>query len=298
MPVENSAVYPLVSVIIRSMDRPTLAEAIDSVAAQTYPNIEVVIVNAKGRNHSALNTECGNHPIRIAGNQESMNRCQAANIGLHAARGDYLIFLDDDDWFLPHHIEKLQQTLSAHEAAIAAYAGIQCVNEIGEEVRRYAEQFDPIQLRIENFIPIHAVLFKRQALDNGAHFDVALDLCEDWDFWLQLAELGDFQFVPEIGAVYRFQKGEGSGIRDNKVHTRQVMIAIYRKWIPRWSDGTLGSVLEYARYHKIAIAKEHALLQLQQTIAERDHQIAALRNSTSWRITQPMRAISAFFKNL
>ena len=135
-------------------------------------------------------------------------------------------------------------------------------------------------------------------VDSFGGFDETLPLSEDWDFWLQLAELGDFQCVPEIGAVYRFQKGEGSGIRDNKVRTRQVMIAIYRKWIPRWNDDTLGSVLEYARYHKIAIAKEYALLQLLQTIAERDHQIAALRNSTSWRITQPMRAISAFFKNL
>lgn len=298
MPAENGVVYPLVSVIIRSMDRPTLSTALNSVAAQTYPNIEIIIVNAIGKNHSVLNTESGNHPIRITGNQESMNRCQAANIGLHAATGNYLIFLDDDDWFLPHHIEKLQQILSCNEAAIAAYAGIQCINEDGEEIYRYTEEFDPIQLRIENFIPIHAALFKRQALFNGAHFDASLDLCEDWDFWLQLAEMGDFKFIPEIGAVYRIQRGAGSGIRDNKVRTRQVMNAIYRKWIPRWSDDTLWSVLEYARYHKVAIAKEHARLQLEQIAADRDHQIVALMNSTSWRITLPMRAISSFFKKI
>lgn len=298
MPVENGVVYPLVSVIIRSMDRPTLSKALDSIAAQTYPNIEIIIVNAFGKNHSALNTQCGNHSIRIVNNQESINRCQAANIGLHAASGDYLIFLDDDDWFLPHHLERLQQILSCNEAAIAAYAGIQCINEFGEEISRYAENFDPIQLRIENFIPIHAVLFKRKALNNGAHFDVALELCEDWDFWLQLAEMGNFKFVPEIGAVYRIQKGSGSGIRDNKVRTRQVMTAIYRKWISRWSDDTLWSVLEYARYHKTAIASEQARLKLEQILADRDHQIVALMNSTSWRITRPMRAISSLFKKI
>ncbi|MDE2387470.1 MAG: glycosyltransferase [Betaproteobacteria bacterium] len=295
---KNGMPQPLVSVIIRSMDRPTLGEALNSVAAQTYPNIEVVIVNAKGKSHRILDSQCGRFPVQMTGNHESMSRSQAANIGLHAAQGNYLIFLDDDDWFLPHHIENLQLALARYDSAIAAYAGIQCVDESGAEISRYAERFDPIQLRIENFIPIHAALFRRQALDNGAHFDAALDLCEDWDFWLQLLEQGEFKFVDEIGAIYRIQKGMGSGIRENRTRTRQVMIAIYKKWIARWNDDTLWAILEYARYKKTAGAKEQELLLLKQIIADRDQQISDLMNSTSWRITQPMRTISTLLKKI
>ncbi len=54
--------------------------------------------------------------------------------------------------------------------------------------------------------------------------------------------------------------------------------------------------LDIIEQMRLALPKE--LERARQTIAERDHQIAALRNSTSWRITQPMRAISAFFRNL
>lgn len=295
---KNGVSHPLVSVIIRSLDRPTLGEALNSVAVQSYPNIEIVVVNAKGKGHRILNSKCGRFPIRMTGNHESMNRSQAANIGLHAAHGSYLIFLDDDDWFLPHHIENLQWALARYDNAIAAYAGIQCVDESGKEISRYADDFDPIQLRIENFIPMHALLFRRRALDNGAHFDAALDLCEDWDFWLQLLEQGEFRFVDEIGAVYRIQKGMGSGIRENRTRTRQVMITIYKKWIARWNDDTLWAILEYARCKKTADAKEQELLLLKQVIADRDWQISDLMNSTSWRITQPMRTISTLLKKI
>ncbi len=297
MSAENDVTYPLVSVIIRSMDRPTLVEALNSVAAQTYPNIEVVIVNAKGGSHRILNAQCGQFPVRVTGHA-ALSRSQAANAGLHAAQGDYLIFLDDDDWFLPRHIEKLQQALESADTAIAAYSGVQCVNESGEEAGRYAEDFDPIQLRIENFIPIHAVLFRRQALNNGACFDTTLELCEDWDFWLQLIEQGSFRFVAETGAVYRFQKGAGSGIRENKTRTRQVMIAIYKKWMPRWSNDTLWAVLEYARYKKTAFAYEQEILSLKQVTADRDQQITALLNSTSWRLTQPLRTFITFLRKI
>lgn len=295
---KNGVSHPLVSVIIRSLDRPTLGEALNSVAVQSYPNIEIVVVNAKGKGHRILNSKCGRFPIRMTGNHESMNRSQAANIGLHAAHGSYLIFLDDDDWFLPHHIENLQWALARYDNAIAAYAGIQCVDESGKEISRYADDFDPIQLRIENFIPMHALLFRRRALDNGAHFDAALDLCEDWDFWLQLLEQGEFRFVDEIGAFYRIQKGMGSGIRENRTRTRQVMITIYKKWIARWNDDTLWAILEYARCKKTADAKEQELLLLKQVIADRDRQISDLMNSTSWRITQPMRTISTLLKKI
>ena len=294
----DSRDLPLVSVIIRSMDRSTLSDALDSVALQTYPNIEVVIVNAKGANHRETGEWCGCFPLRMAVNNEPLNRSRAANAGLEAARGDYLIFLDDDDWFMPHHIAKLQAALDQSDSVIAAYSAIRCVNESGEEISRYEEDFDPIQLRIENFIPIHAVLFRRSAFDNGARFDETLAVCEDWDFWLQLLEQGAFKFIPEVGAIYSIQQGKGSGVRENKMLTRQVMTAIYKKWMPRWSDETLWTVLEYARCKKIAYSKEQTIIRLNQVVADCNHQVSEILNSTSWRITQPMRTIRTFLKKL
>lgn len=294
----DSRDMPLVSVIIRSMDLPTLSDALDSIALQTYPNIEVVIVNAKGEGHREVDEWCGRFPTRMTGNHEPLSRSQAANTGLHSAKGDYLIFLDDDDWFMPHHITKLQAALDQSDSVIAVYSAIQCINESGEEISLYKEDFDPIQLRIENFIPIHAVLFRRSTFDNGARFDETLAVCEDWDFWLQLLEQGAFKFIPEVGAVYRIQQGKGSGVRENRMFTRQVMTAIYKKWIPRWSDETLWTVLEYARCKKIAQSKEQEAIRLNQVVADCNHQISEILNSTSWRITNPVRLISTFLKKL
>ncbi|MHC4230563.1 MAG: PIG-L family deacetylase, partial [Planctomycetota bacterium] len=73
---------PLVTVIIRSMDRETLSEALDSVALQTYPNIEVVVVNAKGEGHPEVGGWCGRFPLRLCGTGQALGRSRAANTGL------------------------------------------------------------------------------------------------------------------------------------------------------------------------------------------------------------------------
>ncbi len=131
---------PLVSIIIRSMDRPTLSDALDSVALQTYPNIEVVLVNAKGADHREVGEWCGHFPLHMISNDEQLQRSKAANRGLESAKGSYLIFLDDDDWFLPHHITQLAIELDRSESAIAAYSAIQCINQSGDEIRRFEEE--------------------------------------------------------------------------------------------------------------------------------------------------------------
>ncbi len=296
MSEKDDFALPLVSIIIRSMDRSTLTVALDSVACQTYKNIEVVVVNAKGSAHKDISEFCGHFPLRFIHSDLPLDRSKAANTGLKAAAGEYLIFLDDDDWFLPHHVVKLKAAFDNHQAIIAVYSAVQCVNESGEEISRYAEDFDPTQLRIENFIPIHAVLFRRRAFDDGARFDEALDVCEDWDFWLQLLEQGTFQFIPEVGACYSIRKGKGSGVRENGAHTRQVMTTIYKKWIPRWCDETLWAVLEYARHKHLLHARDIEIIKLNQIITERNQLIYDLLNSTSWRITKPVRMIRSLFK--
>lgn len=311
---------PLVSVIIRSMDRPTLSNALDSVALQTYPNIEVVLVNAKGHSHRELGDCCGRFPLRMVGQDGPLGRSQSANVGLDNTRGECLIFLDDDDWFEPHHITSLRAGFGDDETIAAVYAAVRCVNDRGEETRRFEEGFDWTQLRIDNYIPIHSVLFRRRVIDAGVRFDEALNVCEDWDFWLQVAEQGSFHFIPEVGATYRIDSQLGSGVWDNPESTRRTMMAIYRKWLPRWTDETLWSVLEYARYKRMLNQADRLLraagipgASFSDLIAngaklQTNYQAEAARNivlqqqidtiyaSKSWRFTAPLRLASAMLK--
>ena len=101
---------PLVSILIRSMDRPTLQRALDSVAAQDYPNVEVVVV-AAGGSHRDLAERCGAFPLRLVRSARPLARAEAANVALEAARGDWFNFLDDDDELLPIHVSHLRAAL-------------------------------------------------------------------------------------------------------------------------------------------------------------------------------------------
>lgn len=304
--------FPLVSVIIRSMDRDSLSDALDSVALQTYPNIEVVLVNAKGHIHHAVGEWCGRFPIRFVQSETNLDRSKAANTGLEAVQGEFIIFLDDDDRFLPHHISTLKDGFLQSESLVAVYSAVQCVNESGENIKLINEEFDATQLHINNFIPIHSILFRRSILQKECYFDEKLPVCEDWDFWLQMLQHGTFKFINDVGAVYRIQHGSGSGVWENTELTQRTMLSIYRKWLPHLNDKALWSIFEYARYKKmytefhiqtnaIIQQKDSQISTLNQLIAERDqmiternNQLTALYTSTSWRITKPFRKIKSF----
>ena len=111
---------PLVSVVVRSMDRPSLSAALDSIAAQDYPHIEIVLVNALGPTHRPLPHKVGELPLRSTPVEPGrLARATAANVGLDAARGTLLAFLDDDDVYLGGHISKLVAALQAQPDAVA-----------------------------------------------------------------------------------------------------------------------------------------------------------------------------------
>ena len=111
---------PLVSVIVRSMDRQHLQEALDSLASQNYANLEVLVVNATGTSHRALGAVCGQFPLRMVEPGVPLQRSQAANAGLDAALGDYLMFLDDDDWFGPDHVSNLVAAVTHSTTCLVA----------------------------------------------------------------------------------------------------------------------------------------------------------------------------------
>jgi LmbE family N-acetylglucosaminyl deacetylase/predicted HAD superfamily hydrolase len=268
---------PLVSVIIRSMDRPTLKTALDSLALQTYPNIEIVLVNAKGSAHQSIASWEGNFPLRLIGTGRPLRRSLAANMGMTEAQGEYLIFLDDDDWFDANHIHKLVAALRRQPQFKVAYTGVRCVDEALNPISSTFDlPFDAIRLRAGNLMPIHAVLFAKSLLALGCRMDESLDIYEDWDFWIQLSQHGDFLHVDGLSAIYRITQQTGFGINADPDVVRDATTVIYTKWISQLSAPQLIGLMQIVWHQPI---KDGQISALSQSTAERDSTILSLRQS-------------------
>jgi O-antigen biosynthesis protein len=225
--------FPLISVVVRTMNRPQLPEALESIAAQTYPNLEVIVVDARGEKPLQLGEACGRFPLRLISKERPLNRPEAANAGLNAIRGSYFCFLDEDDLMEPEHIGTLFQALKKSNAT-TAYGIIKKVDMASGNETMYDSDFDADQLLKENYIPNMACLYRADLLRAGCRFDVDFEIYEDWDFLIQAYHLGDFLFVPKLVGTYRdFQSSPIHGDMSEVLKYRR---KIYLKWIPRISD--------------------------------------------------------------
>ncbi|MFP4088649.1 MAG: PIG-L family deacetylase [Desulfobacteraceae bacterium] len=251
---------PLVSVIVRTKDRPALlAHALRSVAEQSYANLEIVLVNDGGRDvRDVIEATAGDVPVIHIRHEQNRGRAAAANSGLRAARGTYLNFLDEDDVLLPHHVETLVSFIEARQGEVA-YSNVLNVYFSGVEGRsqdRLTEKlvfnldFDPDILLYQNYIPIMSVLFSRKALTEVNGFCEALDLFEDWDFWIRVSRHFVFHHLDQVTAEYRFYAvaSEEAAHRE-KYGYDEALAAVFdrvkpyvtgRSWVKFLNEGSMG----------------------------------------------------------
>src|SRR5205814_4211958 len=141
----------LASVVIRSMDPPTLARALDSVALQDYPAIEVVLVAACGASHRPV--DATRYPFRLTfvASDVPLPRPRAANLGLDASHGALITFLDHDDEFLPGHLSGLAAALCAKPECGVAYCRFE-VYEAGKPYMTIGHPFNRVALHEKSYI--------------------------------------------------------------------------------------------------------------------------------------------------
>ncbi len=269
----DSADLPLVSIIVRSNGRRELVETLDSVALQTYPRIEVCVICVDGEEIPGLGELCGRYPLRRIDRGEPLPRSRAANTGLEEAHGYYLMFLDDDGQLDPEHVSELARFMEERGHRIA-YSGVRCVYQDGADGQAvFNREFDPAGLLAGNYIPIHAVLFRRDFVDQGCRFDEGLDLYEDWDFWLQLSMLARFHHLDQITASCRSSPDSGCGVNALERQAEESALKVYRKWCVRWSDKQLSILMTYARQRAETWRLPETVAHLQGLVATRDAEL-------------------------
>jgi hypothetical protein len=223
---------PLVSVIVRSMARPSLADALDSIAAQQYENIEAVIVAASGREHPAPRSSVGMHTLRFIPAEYPLSRPRAANAGLDAAQGDWITFLDYDDVLLPGHVSGLVAAQRDAGNVQLTYTSARARFSDGTS-EPLGQPFALLQLYERNFIHLSMALFSRELLARGCRFDELLDVLQDWDFFIQCAQHTRFHYEPRETFEWRADAGSaGTGAGRNQDDARFAAFRdrIYEKW--------------------------------------------------------------------
>lgn len=190
---------------------PYLEEAVDSVIGQSYANVELVVIDDGSSDNSVkiLERLAQEHPGRIRLLfQANMGPYHARNFGLQHAQGEFIAFLDADDWWTLDCLEKLHSAL-INTNSVLAYCGWQNVGAIDRSNDPYVppdyEQGDKAEqfLRAAAPWPIHAALTRREAITSLGSFDTHWSTCMDYDLWLRIAVANHIVLVPEAMAFYR-----------------------------------------------------------------------------------------------
>lgn len=210
---------PLVSIVMRTYRGRLgwLRQAVASVLNQTYPNVELVVVedgSDEARDFVSEVAGSGRLASVVYEPVPKQGRCHAGNAGLARASGRLLTFLDDDDLFFADHLETLCGTLLGRPDLAAVYGlAFQVQTTVGaqdplvlEEQHPeviFRQRFSRAILWHHNYIPIQAVVFRRELYDALGGFDESLENLEDWNLWTRYSLGQDFMLVEKATSLYR-----------------------------------------------------------------------------------------------
>jgi glycosyltransferase involved in cell wall biosynthesis len=205
----------LVSVIITTHNRPKCAKrAVESVLNQTYKNVEIIIIDDIGNARDIVTEISGsiNGNIRYKQIPQTPYIAESRNIGIKDATGDYIAFLDDDDYWLPEKLETQVEIFQRNPDIGLVCGNVYAVDSEKETPQLlYFPQFTRIMkgrlfftMLTDCFCPISTLILRRSVLDVVGNFIVSdkLEHSEDVEFLCRCALITECYFDPRIHAVY------------------------------------------------------------------------------------------------
>lgn len=266
-PAAHDAGRPLVSVVLPTNRKsPFLREALETVAAQSYPRWELIVVDNGVGDDDWLAEQLAGLPRTRVVTAPPVTLALARNAGFAEARGELVVFHDDDDVWAQDRLEVQVAALSQHPDAPACYVGGWHMDAEG---RRFGPAFDAARHRPAEMLRGSAktphicgtLMLRRPAVATVGGFAPELAIMEDFEFMLRLLTLGEIVAVP--GERLGYRRHEANMTQTSLVNLRRrrlVMEESLRRlaWAARMrgEDGLAGLYEEHLRrLHRHACAE-------------------------------------------
>lgn len=203
-----------ISVIIPAYNaQNTIVETVESVRQQTFQDLEIIVIDDGSQDRTCeLLATISDKRLKVY-SHPNKGVSTARNIGIARAQGEYISFIDADDLWTVDKLEKQLATLQANPEASVAYSWIVVMLESPDnrgQVNLFPGKKIPFtgniypKLLLDNFIGNGSnILAKAEAIKSVGEFEPSFTSCEDWDYYLRLANRYNFALVPEHQIFYR-----------------------------------------------------------------------------------------------
>jgi glycosyltransferase involved in cell wall biosynthesis len=197
---------PLISVVITTYNYATfLPKAVRSVLNQTYPNVELIIIDDGSEDKTSDIIEDSWNVKYFF--QENKGLSAARNVGFEKSSGTYIVFLDADDWFLPDALEKNYLTIK-DKTQIAFTSGsyylLPAVSSKSNPISVAVTGDHYVRLLQSNYIGMHAAVMYQRWVFYEFKFDETLKACEDYELYLAIARKHRIHHHEAFIATYYF----------------------------------------------------------------------------------------------
>jgi glycosyltransferase involved in cell wall biosynthesis len=215
---------PLVSVIVPAYDAAkTLDATLASVAAQDYPNFEVIVVDDGSKDDTAERVEClaQRDPRFRLVRKANGGVAAARNLGVAEAKGEFIATLDADDLWRPNKLSAQVQAFREGGPAVGlVYTWVLLVDPQDRPLSTFTPRFNGHVLsKICAANIVHngsTPMFRRSALEAAGGYDPGLRAakaqgCEDWKLYSRVAAKYEFRVIKEFVTLYRVMPQSMSG---------------------------------------------------------------------------------------
>lgn len=225
-----------------------LQDCVESVLSQKGVEIEHIVTDA-GSTDETLDV-LSRYPHLIWASEPDKGMSDGINKGFAKATGDWVMWLNCDDFLVPGALAKVAEFISRHPEADIVHGDCEYIAEDKTPIRRkYDTPVDEWDLLLVGcIIPSTSAFYRREIIEAGHVLDVAYKNCMDWEFYLRLVRQGfQFGYLPELLASFRWyeesttsknwQRMIEEGYRCQREH---IQIQGYPQW---WANRTCLTLL-------------------------------------------------------
>lgn len=239
-----------------------LPDCIESVLAQDGFEVEHIVIDAGSTDETLAVLKAHPHLHWVSEKDQGMS--DGINKGFRRATGDWMMWLNCDDYLLPGALKKIADFISQNQDVEVVHGDCLFVNEDKSLIRRkYDHPVDEkMLLFVGCYIPSTSTFFKRSIIESGHLLDISYRVCMDWEYYLRLLRAGyKFGYIPEAIAGFRWHGSNTSVVHSRRRMEEAVMLQrqhIELRGMPRFlaNDKVLCLVRKIYQVRRVLLRKK------------------------------------------